>query len=95
LSIDELLLAFSDDEFLEALPALRLAFACFTPREKNNIAKTLVQATESGELSIADLLTVPLGAEVAVQAILQRRGYANEFESRLFGLLDRYGIRGG
>jgi hypothetical protein len=95
LSIDELLLAFSDDEFLEALPALRLAFACFPPREKNNIAKTLVQATEPGVISIADLLNVPLGAEVAVQAILQRRGYANEFESRLFGLLDRYGIRGG
>jgi Family of unknown function (DUF5682) len=86
LSIDELLLAYSDDEFLEALPALRLAFSYFAPREKNNIAKTLVRSTESGELATTDLLNIPLGADVAIEAI--------EFESRLFALLDRYGIRG-
>jgi Family of unknown function (DUF5682) len=87
LSIDELLLAYSDDEFLKALPALRLAFSYFAPREKNNIAKTLVRSTEAGELATADLLKIPLGADVAMDAIA--------FESRLFGLLDRYGIRGG
>jgi Family of unknown function (DUF5682) len=87
LSIDELLLAYSDDEFLEALPALRLAFSYFAPREKNNIAKTLVRSTEAGELATADLLNIPLGADAAIEAI--------EFESRLFALLDRYGIRGG
>jgi hypothetical protein len=86
LSIDELLLAYSDDEFLEALPALRLAFSYFAPREKNNIAQTLVRSTASGELSTADLLNIPLGADVALEAIA--------FESRLFALLDRYGIRG-
>jgi hypothetical protein len=87
LSIDELLLAYSDDEFLEALPALRLAFSYFAPREKNNIANTLIRSTEAGELATADLLNIPLGADVAIEAIA--------FESRLFGLLDRYGIRGG
>jgi Family of unknown function (DUF5682) len=87
LSIDELLLAYSDDEFLEALPSLRLAFSYFAPREKNNIAHTLVRSTETGELSTADLLTIALGADVAVEAIA--------FESRLFRLVDRYGIRGG
>jgi Family of unknown function (DUF5682) len=86
LSIDELLLAYSDDEFLEALPALRLAFSYFAPREKNNIAQTLVRSTEADDLSTTDLLNIPLGADVAVEAIA--------FESRLFALLDRYGIRG-
>jgi Family of unknown function (DUF5682) len=86
LSIDELLLAYSDDEFLEALPALRLAFSYFAPREKNNIAQTLVRSTAAGELATTDLLNIPLGADVAIDAIA--------FESRLFALLDRYGIRG-
>ena len=83
LSIDELLLAYSDDEFLEALPALRLAFSYFAPREKYNIAQTLVRLTEADDLSTTDLLHIPLGADVAVAAIA--------FESRLFTLLDRYG----
>jgi Family of unknown function (DUF5682) len=87
LSIDAVILTYSDDEFLEALPALRLAFAYFTPREKQNIAKTLVQATGNGELSTAELFDLPMGAEVAAQAIA--------FESQLFQLVDRYGIRGG
>jgi hypothetical protein len=86
LSIDELILAYSDDEFLEALPALRLAFSYFTPREKNSLVNTLLQATE-GDRSPAEFLTLPLGAEVATQAIA--------FESRLFALVNRYGIRGG
>ena len=45
--IDRLILAYETDEFLEAIPSLRLAFSFFTPREKNKIASTLLQATES------------------------------------------------
>jgi hypothetical protein len=87
LSIDAVMLSYSDDEFLEALPSLRLAFAYFTPREKQNIAKTLIQSTDGSELIPSDLLTLPMGIEVAAQAIA--------FESQLFQLADRYGIRGG
>ncbi|MFM2431901.1 MAG: hypothetical protein RLZZ511_3114 [Cyanobacteriota bacterium] len=87
LSIDAVMLSYSDDEFLEALPSLRLAFTYFTPREKQNIAKTLIQATNPGELTSSDLLTLPLGIDVAAEAIA--------FESQLFQLADRYGIRGG
>ncbi len=87
LSIDECILSYSNDEFLEALPALRLAFSYFTPREKHNIAKTLIQATENSDLSTADYLNLPMGAEVAASAIA--------FESRLFAMLKQYGIRGG
>jgi hypothetical protein len=87
LSIDAVMLGYSDDEFLEALPSLRLAFAYFTSREKQNIAKTLIQSTDPGALTSSDLLTLPMGIEVAAQAIA--------FESQLFQLVDRYGIRGG
>jgi hypothetical protein len=91
LTIDDLILAYDPEEFLVALPALRLAFAYFTPREKYGIAKTLVEATmdefqSTATLSTHDLLTLPLGAEVAAAAIA--------FESQLFAIVDRYGIRG-
>jgi hypothetical protein len=85
LSIDKLLLAYEDNEFLEALPSLRLAFGYFTPREKHLMAKNLLQSTGSTEVSTSDLLTLPVSIEDAKQAI--------ELESRLFALVDRYGFR--
>jgi Family of unknown function (DUF5682) len=87
LCINEAICAYDDDAFLAALPALRLAFAYFTPREKNVIAKTLLQAASNDELSTADFLTLPLGVEVATEAIA--------FEARLFNLINKYGLRGG
>ena len=39
--IDEVVMAFADGEFLEALPALRRAFSVFTPREKDRLARSL------------------------------------------------------
>jgi hypothetical protein len=84
-SINEVICTYTDDDFLTALPAMRLAFAYFTPREKNAIAKTLLQGSGSSELS--DLLNLPLGLEVATQAIA--------LESQIFQLVDRYGLRGG
>nr|MCU0494798.1 DUF5682 family protein [Chloroflexaceae bacterium] len=41
-SIDELVLEFDDEAYLQALPAMRLAFSFFTPREKHYIAQTLL-----------------------------------------------------
>jgi hypothetical protein len=87
LSIDECIINYSNDEFLEALPALRLAFSYFTPREKHSIAKTLIQATENSEHSTSEFLDLPMGAEVAASAIA--------FESQLFAMVKQYGIRGG
>ena len=37
--IDEVVMAFADEEFLDALPALRRAFSAFTPREKDRLAR--------------------------------------------------------
>src|SRR5690606_39874273 len=43
-SIDRLLVGYSEGQFQQALPALRLAFTYFTPREKHYLATTLLQA---------------------------------------------------
>jgi hypothetical protein len=85
LSIDKLLLAYEDNEFLEALPSLRLAFGYFTPREKHLMAKNLLQSTGASGVATSELLTLPVSVEDAIQAI--------ELESRLFALADRYGFR--
>jgi hypothetical protein len=81
-AIDEALAGFADDEFLEASPALVLAFSRFTPREKHHIARTLF----GGEAAVeaAPLTVDPADASRAL-----------ELEGRLFALLTHYGIRGG
>ncbi len=87
LSIDKLLLAYEDNEFLEALPSLRLAFGYFTPREKHLMAKNLLQSTGASNVATSELLALSVKVEDTMQAI--------ELESRLFALVDRYGFRGG
>jgi hypothetical protein len=85
MSIDQLLVAFADDEFLEALPSLRLAFTYFTPREKHHIGLTLLQAL--GLKEEKSLSRLEVSPEVAARSIA--------VESRVFELIDRYGLRGG
>jgi Family of unknown function (DUF5682) len=87
LSIDKLLLAYEENEFLAALPSLRLAFGYFTPREKHLMAKNLLQSTGSNDVATSELLTLSVRVEDTMQAI--------DLESRLFGLVDQYGFRGG
>jgi Family of unknown function (DUF5682) len=95
LSIDKLLLAYEDTEFLEALPSLRLAFGYFTPREKHLMTKNLLQSTGAIDVATSDLLTLSVRAEDTMQAITSGASEAIELESRLFALVDRYGFRGG
>jgi hypothetical protein len=47
--IDSFIMGYSHQRFLEALPALRLAFGVFSPREKYNIAMGLFPTTIAGE----------------------------------------------
>ena len=85
ISIDQVLAAFADEEFLAALPALRLAFTYFTPREKHHMGMTLLGALGlKEERSLATLDVSP--------AIMAR---ALAFESRLFDAVKRFGLRGG
>ena len=85
LAIDELLVAFADEEFLAALPALRLAFTYFTPREKHHMGLTLLGALGLKEEKSLTKLDVSPG--VMARAVA--------FESRLFDSLKKYGLRGG
>jgi len=85
LSIDEVLVAFADEEFLAALPALRLAFTYFTPREKHHMGVTLLSAL--GLKEEKSLATLDVSPEVMARAVA--------FESRLFDVVKRYGLRGG
>jgi len=83
-SIDELLVDYADEEFLEALPALRLAFSYFTPREKHHLARTLLEA--QGEGADGPLAALEVSSEVAARVLA--------FEARLFRAAERYGLRG-
>jgi hypothetical protein len=83
--IDELVVGFSNEAFLEALPSLRLAFTYFTPREKHHMVLTLFRSLgiNSDEQPI-DALEV--SAETAARALA--------FEARLFRAVETFGLRG-
>lgn len=82
LSIDRLIMTYDEETFLEALPALHLAFTYFTPREKHNIADTLTKAW--GDRSpVKELKITP---EVIAKA--------KAWEENLLEKVKRYGLRG-
>lgn len=87
-TIDALLGSYSDGEFLEALPPLRLAFTYFTPREKYHLAMTLIDRLKRQAGSGVTLPTVAMAvpAEVAAEAY--------RLESELFETIRRFGLRG-
>jgi hypothetical protein len=83
LGIDDVIKTYADEQFLEALPALRLAFSFFTPREKHHLARTLLESL--GLLEAAPLPALQVSAEQAAVALA--------FEARVFETAARYGIR--
>jgi hypothetical protein len=82
-SIDDVIMSYGDDAYLAALPALRLAFSYFTPREKHYIARTLLEAHGGAAAEVVPALVV--GPEVAARALA--------IEARLFRDIARYGLR--
>jgi Family of unknown function (DUF5682) len=85
--IDQLLSGFDEEMFLVALPALRLAFTYFTPREKHAIARTLVQSWDAPESSSPPLPQLDVTPEEIARA--------KALEATLLEALTRYGLRGG
>jgi len=83
LSLDELLAGYDDEEFLEALPALRLAFSYFAPREKYHMARTLFQEQEADDA--APVIALEVSPETAARVLA--------FETRLFQVVERYGLQ--
>ena len=85
-SLDSLLLGYSDEEFLTALPALRMAFTRFTPREKHHLAMTLLEAAGDPDPAASH---APLAAlEVSPQAAAR----VLAFEAALRRAVERYGL---
>lgn len=82
-TIDRLMMDFDDAAYLQALPAMRLAFSFFTPREKHYIARTLLD-NQQGNDALPEL---EVGVAIAARALA--------VESRLLELVARYGVRGG
>ncbi|SER71247.1 hypothetical protein SAMN05216188_114113 [Lentzea xinjiangensis] len=82
--LDELVSAMTEDEFLVALPALRLAFGYFPPRERETIATTVLahRGVEGSARSITRLTADPLvvaeamAVEKRVDALLVKGGLA-------------------
>lgn len=85
LGIDELLVGFADEAFLEALPSLRLAFTYFTPRETHHMALSLLKGL--GIKSEPRLTALEVSPEMAMKALA--------LEARLFRAVDRFGLRTG
>ncbi|MGA1409536.1 MAG: DUF5682 family protein [Prochlorotrichaceae cyanobacterium] len=83
-TIDRLIMGYSDQQFLEALPSLRLAFSCFPPREKHRIATGLFPPEES-ENDRLEPLDLSLNPEVAAAAFA--------LEAQIKKQMDYYGLK--
>jgi hypothetical protein len=82
-AVDEVVAAMPEPDFLIALPALRLAFSFFPPREKVNVAEQVAAHHGASPAVGCQLLTLTVDADVtasgraiddAVQAVLVRYG---------------------
>jgi len=83
-ALDRLLLELSAEDFVGALPALRLAFTYFTPREKHHLLRTLWGSL--GMTGEEPPRTLEVSSEVAARALV--------FEERVFEAMRRYGLEG-
>jgi hypothetical protein len=82
--INDVVSKYADEEFLAALPSLRLAFTYFTPREKHHLALTLREALGLG--GQPEMVALTVDADTAARALA--------LEGRLFEAARKYGLRG-
>src|SRR5207253_5926288 len=85
LSIHEALIRYGSEDFLAALPALRLAFTYFTPREKHHMALTLREAL--GLTETPEMTALAVDDATAARILL--------WEERLFAAAKKYGLGEG
>ncbi len=79
-TVDRMLMEFSGEGFQNALPALRLAFTYFTPREKHHMLSTLFASL--GLKSVQALPALQVSPEVAAQAMV--------IEEQLLATIEKY-----
>ena len=84
LGINDLLARYPVEDFLTALPSLRLAFTYFTPREKHYLATTLRRAL--GLEEEPEMAALAVDPETAARVLA--------WEGRLFAALTKYGMQG-
>lgn len=84
-AVDSVLADLTDAEFLVALPALRRAFAWFPPRERERIARRLIERRGLRGSARALLRTTADPLHLAA---------ARALEENVTALLDRHGLRG-
>lgn len=81
-TVDRMLMEFTGEEFQHALPALRLAFTYFTPREKHHMLSTLFESLGIKEMRVLPQLQV--APEMAAQAMA--------IEENIFAAITKYGL---
>jgi hypothetical protein len=82
-ALDAVIVDYSDEQYLEALPALRLAFSFFTARERHHVQRTLWETRSLDAAQGAPApVTLAVGAQTAAAVMA--------FESRLKRLIERY-----
>jgi hypothetical protein len=79
-TLNRLISQLDEQAFLEALPALRLAFTFFTPHEKHHLALNLFGDTEA-------LTPLVISPEITAKMMI--------LEEQVFALLERFSLRGG
>jgi hypothetical protein len=67
--VDGLVLAMTDEDFLVAAPSLRLAFAYFPPREKEQIAKSVLALHAMGAEDARQVLRLEVDPGVVMQGM--------------------------
>jgi hypothetical protein len=84
-SLDNILMGYDDEQFLEAAPSMRQAFAYFSPREKHFIASSILKAAGyTGK--VEPLTTLSVDVRTAERALA--------LEMRVKAALKQYGITG-
>ena len=83
-AVDEVVRGYSESEFFVALPALRLAFSYFPPREREAIARALLKKIGAPEARAWSLLRT---AANPLQVSANRK-----LEERVDLVLQRYGL---
>ncbi len=81
-TVDRMLMEFTGEGFQHALPALRLAFTYFTPREKHHMLSTLFESLGMKELRVLPQLQV--APDVAAKAMA--------IEENIFAAIEKYGL---
>lgn len=83
-AIDRLLLDFGVDDFMAALPSLRMAFTFFTPREKHHMLTTLFRSL--GIIDVEPLTSLTVDASTAAEALA--------VEERIMEAIAKYDVGG-